>query len=162
MKKHYLIILSLFTLLLSSCDYKSNELTAKELASATEVKWWNLKIPGGHEKDFLSVHFSTPNKKITSHCGSSGWRGGENIKVFLFEDNKKMLSYSIVGKNVVFHGSIPNESIDYKGAKINRTVGSTIKLGDILIKKSKSNSIDGTINNIKDEEIGITVTFSKK
>ena len=160
MKIYNMVLLLAVACSLMGCNTNNNELSARELASATGVMWWCLKIPAGHEKDFLNISFLRGKKSVPSSGGCTGWKAGEEVKVFLFETTKEKLSYSIVGKKTMLRGSIPNKFRNYKSPSSLKTIGSTIELGDILIKRSVTNSVSDVINPLKDGEIGITVTFS--
>ena len=168
MKKRYLVLIAVFSLVLSGCKTKNNELTASELASATGITWWDVKIPAGHEDDLLSLCLYDSNGKISSTPSISGLAEGENVKILIFRGEGKKISYSIVCKGgtiIQADISIPKKFMDCKnGMQMAIGAGSTIKVGEFIIIKSIGNSIADGRSNLEDlyeDEIGLALTFTK-
>ena len=156
------ILLVTCTIFLSiGCSKRDNELSASDLSKAIGISWWVIDIPESRDGEYLGVSFQDSNQKNPDHGGAGGWPAG-SAKIFIYDEDQERISYAIIGaNNLLLRGSRPNGFIGYAGASIRAPIGSRVKLGDILIKKSKENFTDANPNELSSEEVGIAVTISK-
>jgi len=159
----YLVLLCAFVLPLGGCGGSSDDLTAADLASALNARWWNLEMPEDCDADLmLGICFKDESGVLRRSGSSSGWEPGSHAKVFLMDLDKEKLRFAIVGSGHALRGTSPNKlfNLGENGAKIYAPTGSTVSLDQILIRASESGTV--TVGELKKGEIGIAVSFKPR
>ena len=131
-------------------------MSTEELMHATGVHWWEFVMPDGAENRTLGLYFAPRGDGAPSFGGTSGWTSGERVKVFVFDIDKEMLGYSVVGKNAQSMARIPNRFYHLASVLSSSRSGATVEVGDVLLKKSESERVS-LKNELREGEVGLVI-----
>jgi hypothetical protein len=132
------IALAMIALAFGGCG--SQGVTSEELMKAKGILWWDFVVPENSDASIFGLHFVSPGEKVMKYGGSGGWTSGERVRLFVFDLDREMLSYSFVGRNSHSRGRIPNRFFNLESSMSTSELGAVIKIGEPLVRKSLSDS----------------------
>jgi len=123
-------------------DKAQSALTVDDLAHANGIKWWILSAPSVPSGKQLCLSI-VDNQGVIESRGCPRIRAGGDLKVALSDWHLPNLRYSLVSDSSDHRATIINHFEKYDGPSTSRSVGSHVKIGQVLVKKSNGNRVEG-------------------
>ena len=140
----------------------NRDLTVADIASALDMKFWNVRLPEDHgPDDVVSFACKYSDGRIVSQGGSSSseWEGGTILKVIVWggEDGKQ-LKYMFKSNGGMIKSSF-DMTDEMPGSTSSFSIGKTVDPGDLLMKFAKNSSLGG--RDIRPGDLGLIVHIEK-
>jgi hypothetical protein len=168
------IIAILIALLFTSGCSRQLSLNSQEL-ELLGIKSWIVKIDKQPDKETkFTLLVVTPNGIRKGGSGPILSKNIKQIKVLLWDLDKKDIKFAIVGLDpekkgigpdtvgpcsFASQGTRENPFYGYEGATAYAIPGSTVKIGEIICKKSKTNRVSRINAPPEEDEIGLAFGY---
>ena len=138
---------------------QTSTLTADDLAHAQGIKWWTLKAPSIPFGKTLCLSI-IDNQGVIESRGCPRTNAGATLKVVLSDWHQPNLRYSLVSDSSDHRATIINHFEKYDGPTTSRSVGDRVTIGQILLRRSNGNSVEGVRETkLKDGEIALVFSI---
>jgi hypothetical protein len=134
------------------------DLTAEDLAHASDVRWWYVNVPEVPEGKVLCLAFVDDQGIIESRACPEAEPGGQ-IKLVLSGLSDWDLRYSLVTESEAYRSTISNHLRGYDGPTAESSSGKAVNVGEFMMKKSNGDPVAGTDHVIHPLEIALTFTI---
>lgn len=136
------------------------ELKASDIAQALGMNWWAVQLPADLDpNDLVGVTYKQPDGSIESQGGSTNWKAGTIVKVFVWEsDDSARLQYSVFNESGTLRGSLPKKS-NMTGPCAPFSQGKLFHAGDVLMKFCERSLM--VTSDVRPGELGLILHITK-